>query len=139
MYTTLENANQIYTILSKFTEQTMNIKLSYKIMKIMAAIELELQFYREKMQNLIETYGDKDEQGELIRSENGDSIKLKEETMEEYYTKAKELLTFEIELPDYSFTLEELEDLQLSPKDLYILDELIEEPEFEAFDEDRDE
>lgn len=132
MIITLTEANSIYTVISKFNEQKLPIKLSYKIMKILSNLEGELQFYRTQLQDLLKDCAQIDEQGNLIYSdESQENFLLKSDKIEEFHNRYDELANMDIELDDYFLTLEELENLELSPKDLYGIQPLILEEESE--------
>lgn len=93
-------------------------KTAYKLSKLSKAIEDEVAFYREKMQELINEYGQKDEDGNLIFIDNGQSIALKPETQAECYAKIAELEALDIELPDIKFSVDEFADTTLSLEEL---------------------
>ncbi len=131
MYLQLNQANNIHEVLLKFSEQKLPIKLSYKIMKIMSSLEREIDFYRNKLANLIQEYGLKDEEGNLVYSEDKENIKLKDGVSEEFYEKYTELMNLEVEIEDFYFSLQELEKLELTPKELYILRDFIDDEDEE--------
>ena len=106
-------------------ETKMPIEISYKIMKIIQAIEREENFFSKKMNEIIQEFGDKKENGELIFLENG-NIKIKDGKEQECQKEIKELNELEIELPDYKIKLEDLNNISLSPKEIYSLDPILE-------------
>jgi hypothetical protein len=93
-------------------------KTAYKLSKLSKAIEDEVAFYREKMQELINEYGQKDEDGNLVLINNGQGIALKSETQAECHQKIAELENLDIELPDIKFSVEEFADATLSLEEL---------------------
>ena len=128
MQITLKTTQNIYTVFSKFTEQTLPLKLSYKIMKLLRALDEELNFYREQLQSLIKDCAELDENGQFKYIDNGESILIKEDKITEFHERNDELSNMEIELSDdFVFTLDELENLELTPKDLAQIDVLIQE------------
>ena len=127
MLLTLEQADNAHRVLSKFTEQNLPIKLSYKLMKVISGLEQESNFFRKEMENLIDTYAEKDENNQLIYTDNGEGIKLKEESQSEFSKKYKELIEMSVEVPSIYFNLDELSNLELTPKDLYLINFFIEE------------
>lgn len=93
-------------------------KTAHKLSKLSKAVEAEIGFYREKMAEIIERYGLKDENGQLVYANNGATIALVPETQEECQAKIVELETMEIELPDIKFSVEEFENTVLTVQEL---------------------
>lgn len=117
---------QIKNILANLTNKKMPIKTSYKVMKIVTAIEGEESFFDQKMNLIITEFGAKNEKGDFIYS-GENTIKIQEGKEEECQDRVKELESIEIEIPDVKISLEELENsIELTPKELYILDKIIE-------------
>ena len=127
-------AYQIHTVLSVFTEQKLPIKLSYKIMKILSSLEPEITFYRTRLQEVIDECAVKTENGEYVFTDNGENIQIQPDKVEEFNTRYTELQEMDIEIEDFKFTLDELEILELSPKDLFALQPFIIEEESEAIE-----
>lgn len=121
----LNEAVSINNILGKFTEQKLPIKLSYKLMKILSELEPELQFYQTKLQELIDSCAEKNADGSIVYTDNNESIKLIPEKSQEFTTQYNELFNMEIEINDFNFTLDELENLELTPKELFVLNSYI--------------
>lgn len=93
-------------------------KTAYKLSKLSKAIEDEVVFYREKMQEIINEYGQRDDEGNLIFIDNGQGIALKPETQMECHTKIAELDNLDIELPDIKFSVDEFADTTLTLEEL---------------------
>ena len=77
------------------------------------------------MREIILEYGKKGEDGQPIFLENG-NVEIIEGKEIECNEKVRELENLEVEIPDTKFTLDELEILELSPRDIYALDPVIE-------------
>lgn len=120
-----EDAYNIYQTLNTFAEQKLPIKLSYKIMKIVTSLEGEISFYQKRLQELIDEYALKNEDGGPVITENNEGIQIQPDKIEEFNNEYQELHNMEIDIEDIQFTLDELENLELSPKDLYALQPLI--------------
>ena len=79
-----------------------------------------------QLQELIQDCAAKNEQNEIIyNDENKENIQLMPEKIEEFHNKYNELLEMEIEINDFSFTLDELSSLELTPKQLFVLNDFI--------------
>lgn len=116
---------QITQVLERFVNKKLSIKLSYKIMKFLKATEADMTFYKEKLTKIIEEYGERAEDGSIKMIDN--NFKIKENEIENFNKAYFELEEIEIELPNIKFNLNELEEIKISPAELYILDNLIEE------------
>lgn len=116
---------QIIQVLEKFVNEKLSIKFSYKIMKFLKATEADMTFYKEKLTKIIEEYGERAEDGSIKMIDN--NFKIKENEIENFNKAYFELEEIEIELPNIKFNLNELEEIKISPAELYILDNLIEE------------
>lgn len=125
MKVNMNTALQIKGISSIVVDKKMPTKTAYKFMKLLKAIEEEETFFNTKMKEIIDEFGEKDETGQPIVLPNG-NVRIKEGVENECNEKVKELETIEVEIPDTKFSIDELEVLELSPRDIYSLDLLIE-------------
>lgn len=115
----LGNIETLYNTLSSLKEKEMPIRLSYKFTVILDKIDCEYNFFISEMRKIINKYGLKDENGELVQ-ENG-NIKINPDSLGLAEKALQELHETEITLPDVSFTLDELETLNIKPADLRAL------------------
>ena len=99
----------------KVKNHRVSFKTSYHLAMLANEVDKQYRFYQEQLQNLLNEYGQKNDQGELVPTEDGQGIKLIPQTMNECYAKLNELGNIEVILPDYYFTLDELQELELSP------------------------
>lgn len=107
--------------------QKLPIKTAYKLAKLSKNVQGEIDFYREKFQALIWEYGEIDENGQLVPTEDGAGIKLKPGTESECYSAIQELQDLEIILPDITFTLEEFSNIELTMAEIEPILPFIEE------------
>lgn len=94
------------------------IKTSYRLNQLNKAISEELQFYREKVQIIIKQFGELDENGNPILTEDGKGVKLRPGMENECSLAMQELQTLEITLPDICFSIEELGSMELSASEI---------------------
>ena len=125
MKVNMNTALQIKGIGATVVDAKMPTKTAYKFMKLLKAIEEEETFFNEKMRDIIFEFGKKDENGQPIFLENG-NVEIIEGKEAECNDRVRELEDIEVDIPDTKFTLEELEVLELSPRDVYALDPVIE-------------
>lgn len=120
---TLLNAAQA---LNQINDTKISSRLAYKIMKFYKSVETEEEFYNKKRMEIVETYAQKDDNGQPVVDNNG-IIKIIEDKMVDANRAMIELNGTEVTAPDIRFALSELEELKLSVKDMFALDAFIEE------------
>lgn len=102
-----------------FTKTNLPLKGAYKINKIRKAIEKEGEFYSTKFQEIVNTYARKDENGDLIFSEDGEQILIQDDKIGECNQALSELQKLEVEVDNYNLTIDDLgEDLECTPDEL---------------------
>ena len=105
-----------------FSDISLPLKGAYKLNKIRKAIEKEGEFYTEKFQEIIDKYAKKDENGNLIFSDDENQIMIKDDAINECNDALTNLQTLEIEIDNYNLTIEDLgEDFECTPDELAVL------------------
>lgn len=113
---------------NKIIDKKMPIKTVYKFTRFFNQLESESKFFNETLQSIINTYGQRDENGEFILTDNEQGIKIKEDKINECMEKINELNELEVQLSYIpKFTLDELEGLELDFKEMELLIPYIEE------------
>lgn len=115
---------ELYNFCLSFKTKKMPIKTAYKFTKLVSLIEPEVNFYREKFQELINEYA-VIENNTYKLSEDKTSILIKENFEEECNAKITELQSIDIDLSNFTFSIEELGDINLSMEEMKILLPLI--------------
>ena len=106
------------TFFEKVKNQKISFKTSYKLTMLAKELEKHHNFYNEAFSNIIATYSEKDINGNPVPTEDGHGVKLKPETVEECYAKFNELRGLNITLPDFTFSIDEFANLELSPMEV---------------------
>lgn len=122
---TIENAYRARAALNKISCNAMPAKTAYKISKLCSALKDDADFYTERLSQIIEQYGEKDENGEPVISGNG--YKIQEDKRDECAAAIKELSGIEATTPDAKIYLSELDGVELSPDDIAAIYAFIEE------------
>ena len=105
-----------------FADTTLPLKGAYKLNKIKKAVEKEGEFYTEKFQEIVNTYAKKDENDQLVFSEDGNQIMIQEGKIEECNQALADLQELEVEVENYGLTLDDLGDnLECTPEELEAL------------------
>lgn len=114
------------TFYTKVKSQKLPFKISYKVALLANEVQKHIDFYQENFRNLIMEYSKKDEQGNLIPTEDGQGVLLSEETMQEAYAKLNELRELDVELPDTKFSPDDFDNIEISPEEMIIIMPFIE-------------
>ena len=118
MKLTIKDLVLFYNLYDQIKDRAPSIKTAYKMNKIYERAAQEQTFVQEQQQKIAEKYAQRDEKGNLILTDDKTDILVEPSKMNECKKALRELVEIEVELPDYSFTLDELEPLKLSINDL---------------------
>lgn len=121
----LSSIENLYITIKSFQEKEMSIRLSYKFSKIFDSIESDYQFFFSQLRKILDKYAEKDENGEFVQKD--DHIPFRKETFDLAEKALNDLYETEITLPKITFTLDELEELNIKPFELKALLPFIEE------------
>lgn len=102
------------------------LKTTYKFARLMKRVEEELSFYQTKFREIVEEYGVK-ENGEYKLTEDGTSILIIPGKEIECNEKLIELRNLDVTIEGITFTIEELESLDISISEMTCLMPLIED------------
>ena len=114
--------------LQNLAKKELKARLALSISRILKNAEGEIQNFNDTRMNLIKKYGEKDENGELITTEDG-NCKIPEDVATEFSNELNSLLDETIEINANKMTLEQLENLDFTPKDMVMLEPFIETEE----------
>ena len=105
-----------------FAGATLPLKGAYKLNKIKKSVEKEGEFYTEKFQEIVEQYAKHDDDGNLVFSDDGNQIMIKDGMVEECNQALADLQDLEVEIETYGLSLEDLgEDIECTPEELEAL------------------
>ena len=105
-----------------FSNTTLPLKGAYKLNKIKKAVEKEGEFYTEKFQEIVEQYAKHDENGQLVFSDDGNQILIKDGMVDECNKALEDLQSLEVQIETYGLTLDDLgENLECTPEELEAL------------------
>ena len=100
-------------------------RLAYKMMKFIKGTEDEENFYNEKLRAIIEEYGARDKEGKLEGESGG--VKIRPDALSACKSAIKELDGTQIDAPQITFNLDEIEPLTLSAKEMLALEYFVKE------------
>ena len=107
---------------SFFADTNLPLKGAYKLNKIRKAIEKEGEFYQQKFQEIVNTYAKMDENGQIVFSEDGSQILIKDGMVEECNKALEELQKLEVQIENYNLSIDDFgENLECTPDQLNAL------------------
>jgi hypothetical protein len=105
-------------------DKKMPVKTAYKLSRLARKAEEEVQFYQKEFGRIVNEYALK-ENGQLVYSDDMTSIKIIPGKEDECNEKIIELKELEIDLAGIEFTIEELENLELTLAEMSAIFSLI--------------
>lgn len=122
----IAQAAELMVLINSFKDKKMPIKTAFKFNNLETLIQGHYEFYIEKLNEIIYEYGEKDSENNLIMTEDQTGYKIQKGFEIECQEKINELSNLEVELPNsVSFTLEELENLEVNLYEIQSLSKLI--------------
>ena len=116
--------SQILNIIENNKNKRFDINTQYKMLLIKKKIKEDLELVEEQYQILLNLYGEVNEEGEFVKTEDG-GIKIKEGYQSECQKKIQEFNQLDVTIPDVYFTIEELESLNLTLFELEVMEPFI--------------
>jgi hypothetical protein len=117
------NSDMFKQSLSKLTASKLPVKTTFKLKGIILKMQEELKKYEETRMELLNTYCQKNDQGQLAVDDKGQAIFLSEESQLEFGQKIVELGNLDIEIGKISIS--EIENVELELSDMFALDGLV--------------
>ena len=116
---TMQQIVDFREVAQRFREQVVPLQGAYKLMKISNNLDKDMEFYSNKFQEIINTYGERKEDGTFKFSEDNSQIIIKEGMIEECNKAIEDLLGMEVKVDNLNFTIENLGDnIECTPEDL---------------------
>ena len=98
------------------------LKSAYKLNKIKKAVEENGEFYGEKLQEIIQTYAQTNEDGSYKFSDDGSQILIQEGKIEECEKALTELHELTVDIENYNLSIDDFgENLECAPEQLEAL------------------
>jgi len=110
------------TIWEGLRDEKLPFKTARKVFKLTKQTAEELEFYRAKLNEIIEEVGERDANNNLIPLEDGNGIKVAEERMEEANTAVEKLSEVEINIDIEPFEEAELENMNLTVRQIGMIE-----------------
>jgi len=102
---------------NKIMQQSFKGSLAFKIARLARELDKEMQTFNEERQKIIQKYGNKDENGELIIDENG-NIKFDNADLIEINQEFNSLLETELEINADKLPMDSIDNFEITPKEM---------------------
>ena len=103
-------------------------KVAYKFNKLCIGLDEDSKFYNDELNKIFQQYAEKDENGNFKRTEAG-GVEIKDDQIEVAQKELDNLVNLEVETPDITFSIDELDGLELSIEDFNAMLPFIKEEE----------
>lgn len=117
---------ELQNLYNSIADIKLPLKTTYKFTRLMKRAEEELTFYQEKLREIVEEYGIK-ENGQYKLTPDGQSIAIIPGKEVECNTKLAELRNLDVLIDGIKFSIEELDGIDVSISELSCLMSLIED------------
>lgn len=105
-----------------FNDATLPLKVAYKLNKLKKAVEAEGEFYSNKFQEIVDNYAKKDEEGNVVFSEDNSQIMIQDGKIEECNQALNDLQELTVEIDNCNLTIEDFgDDVECTPEELEAL------------------
>ena len=105
-----------------FENYKLPLKVAYKLNKLKKAIEVEGEFYSNKFQEIVDTYAKKDDNGQIVFSDDGNQIMIQDGKIEECNQALEDLQALTVEIDNCNLTIDDFgDDIECTPEDLEAL------------------
>ena len=122
MTITMINVLKLNGFYNSIKNKKLPFQVAYKFSKIIRLIQGDVDFFEKEMDKLLNEYGKRDETGQFIFTEDNKGIVIQEEYIDKCNEKMNELYHLPITIEgDISFTVEELDFLDMTPQEISIL------------------
>jgi hypothetical protein len=122
MTITMINVLELNRFYNNIKNKKLPFQVAYKFSKIIRLIQGDVDFFEKEMDKLLNEYGKRDETGQFILTEDNKGIVIQEEHIDKCRKKMDELYHLPITIEgDISFTVEELDFLDMTPQEISVL------------------
>lgn len=103
-----------------------DIQLKYKIMKFIKSTNSDEEFYNSEISNIITECAERDEDGNVKQDKNGDVV-ITTDMQERFYQQTNALNNTDVDVKEFSLSIDEVAQLKLSVRQMLALDNFIEQ------------
>lgn len=120
----IQKALNFCQVYKEISEKALPVKVAYQLMKVYKELSDDVEFYQQKFQNIINSYGLKDEKGQPIINKDN-TIAMDNQYFDKWSKELEELNTLEVTTPEPCIDIEEIETIRLNLRQIEAIDFLI--------------
>ena len=110
--------------LQKLSKTDLKAKLAWQVSRLLKSADKEIQEFNETRMKLIQKYGEKDENSELVTDENG-NCKITPDSIESFSNELNDLVISEVELNANKIRIDDLNEVNFTPAEMNVLETFI--------------
>ena len=122
---TVRNIIESVPIFRRITSETFNMGAAYKIARLIRELDNEYELFEKARADLINKYGEKDEEGNL--KEQDGKVSLKPDCIKDFNEAVQDILNNKVEINAEPIEIEYLSEIKISPTDIILIMPFIKE------------
>ena len=105
-----------------FGNVNLPLKVAYKLNKLKTSITNESEFYSNKFQEIVDKFAKKDDNGNIVFSDDGEQIMIAEGKIDECNKELEDLQKLTVEIDNQNLTIDDFGDgVECTPEELEVL------------------
>lgn len=125
---TVKEVMESVGVLNEIMEQPFHGALAFKISRIIRELRKEVESFNTERDKIIRVFSEKDENGKPVLLENG-NIKIRSDLVKECNDEFEKLLGTSIEINAEKLDLDELDEIEITPKKMESILVLVDDKE----------
>ena len=123
--TTIDSLLTIKPILQKLANTSMSAKEAFQVLKMLKLIDKEYESIETVQKQMLDKYGEKDEDGCFNSDEKGNFI-IKKDLINDYVKEMQTFLNEKVELNCSKIPMNILEKIELTPAQMMMIEDFVE-------------
>ena len=111
-------------VLTKLTNQTFSGAATFKIARLLKALDKEITIFEETRTKMVQDYCEKDENGALIEKDG--NIHVMPDKIETFNNEINALLKSEVEINSEKLSIDYFENIELTPMEASLIEVVVE-------------
>lgn len=112
--------------LQELSRKSLKARLAFDVSRLLKAADVEVSQFNEARMKILQKYGEKDENGELVSDEKG-NCRIANENLTDFNNELNELIGAQVELNANKISIDALDNLDFTPVEMVALEPFIEE------------
>lgn len=123
--TTIDSLLTIKPMLQKLANTTMSAKEAFQVLKMLKLVDKEYESIEAVQKQMLEKYGDRNEDGNFSSDDKGNFI-IKKELINEYVKEMQTFLNEKVELNCSKIPMDILGKIELTPTQMMMIEDFVE-------------